>query len=590
MIIAHNISAINTYNKMGVSATHTDKAMEKLSSGYKINRAADDAAGLSISEKMRSQIRGLTQASTNAQNGVSMIQTAEGALNEAHSIMQRMRELAVQAANDTNAASDREALQSEMNQLTSEINRIGNTTEFNGMKLLNGSKVKIEAGSQDIQVTGKISGAGKSLSHTSGSTNPGKITLAGNGIELNNTTPVGIVDLTKLEGASGKNMITIKKVGDKLGAIVDLKENGPADAIHSEWQALTFDSATETYTYDNNGVKFAVTKDTYDYAMTNLGDGDTAATVDIFLALNGTASTALNANAKTIKLTNDYTSFAGGVQIKNIKLDEYGTNRKYDYDTINVEYNHSTATGTASTLKVEFLKAGVVIGTENLNFAGDNNNFGTTADPVYKYSFDTNGLSFDLVFDETSTNVKSGKTAAALDLIKLSDEQATVSAKQNVTASDNSVYFHVGANMDQVINTTFGDMRAAALGLTGTGEGYMEDFTVNNGSQSTPTERGLNISTRKGANLAIDKIDKAIQMVSTERSKYGAVQNRLEYTINNIDTTSENMTEAESTIRDTDMASEMMEMTKNQILQQASQAMLSQAMQRPQQVLQLLQQ
>ena len=143
MIIAHNISAINTYNKMGVSSKSTDKSMEKLSSGYRINRAADDAAGLSISEKMRSQIRGLTQASTNAENGVSMIQTAEGALNEAHSIMQRMRELAVQAANDTNAASDREALQSEIDQLTSEINRIGNTTEFNGMKLLNGTKVKV---------------------------------------------------------------------------------------------------------------------------------------------------------------------------------------------------------------------------------------------------------------------------------------------------------------------------------------------------------------------------------------------------------------------------------------------------------------
>ncbi len=327
--------------------------------------------------------------------------------------------------------------------------------------------------------------------------------------------------------------------------------------------------------------------------MANLGDGDTAATVDLFLALSGTAGTALNANAKKIKLTNDYSSFAGGAQIQNIKLDPYGTDRKYDYDTVNIEYNHSTISTTSSTLKVEFLKAGVVVGTENLYFVGDTNNF--AADPandpaINKYSFDTNGLSFDLEFDATKTNVKSGKTAAALDLIKLSDEKATVTAKQNVTASDNSVYFHVGANMDQVINTTFGDMRAAHLGLTGTGEGYTENYTVNDGSHSEATERGLNISTRKGANLAIDKIDKAIQMVSEERSKYGAVQNRLEYTINNIDTTSENMTNAESTIRDTDMASEMMEMTKNQILQQASQAMLSQAMQRPQQVLQLLQQ
>ncbi|MCQ2910825.1 MAG: hypothetical protein MJ244_01425 [Clostridia bacterium] len=133
-------------------------------------------------------------------------------------------------------------------------------------------------------------------------------------------------------------------------------------------------------------------------------------------------------------------------------------------------------------------------------------------------------------------------------------------------------------------------MRAHALGLTGNGEGFTDDYTVNNGTDSTPTECGLNISTRAGANHAIDVIDNAVTLISQERSKYGAIQNRLEYTINNVDTTAENMTNAESTIRDTDMASEMMELTKNQILQQASQAMLSQAMQRPQQVLQLLQQ
>ncbi|MCQ2978963.1 MAG: hypothetical protein MJ245_04100 [Clostridia bacterium] len=132
-------------------------------------------------------------------------------------------------------------------------------------------------------------------------------------------------------------------------------------------------------------------------------------------------------------------------------------------------------------------------------------------------------------------------------------------------------------------------MRAHALGLTGSGEAFANEFTVNNGTQSENTEKGLNISTREGANRSIDIIDAAITKVSQERSKYGAIQNRLEYTINNLDTTSENMTSAESTVRDVDMASEMMEMTKNQILQQASQAMLSQAMQRPQQVLQLLQ-
>lgn len=138
MIINHNLNAMNAQRNFGINNTNQAKSMEKLSSGLRINRAGDDAAGLAISEKMRGQIRGLDQASRNAQDGISLIQTAEGALNETHSILQRMRELAVQAANDTNVTTDRDAIQAEMNQLTAEINRIGNTTEFNTQKILNG--------------------------------------------------------------------------------------------------------------------------------------------------------------------------------------------------------------------------------------------------------------------------------------------------------------------------------------------------------------------------------------------------------------------------------------------------------------------
>lgn len=138
MIINHNIAALNTHRQLSTNTANTNKNIEKLSSGLRINRAGDDAAGLAISEKMRGQIRGLDQATRNAQDGISLIQTAEGALNETHSILQRMRELAVQSSNDTNTGQDRGELQKEMNQLTSEINRIGNTTEFNTKKLLNG--------------------------------------------------------------------------------------------------------------------------------------------------------------------------------------------------------------------------------------------------------------------------------------------------------------------------------------------------------------------------------------------------------------------------------------------------------------------
>ncbi|MCQ2978580.1 MAG: flagellin Hag [Clostridia bacterium] len=285
MVITHNVSALNTYKALGAAGGATNKSMEKLSSGYRINRAGDDAAGLSISEKMRSQIRGLNQATTNAENGVSMIQTAEGALNETHSILQRIRELAVQSATDTNATEDREALQSEVAQLIQEVDRISDTTEFNGMKVLDGTK----------------------------------------------------------------------------------------------------------------------------------------------------------------------------------------------------------------------------------------------------------------------TDVK----------------------------------FHVGANKDQVISVSFGDVGSDKLGIYAATPGV------------SPVDgkalKDISITSRTGANDALDVIDAAIKQVSKERSTYGAIQNRLEYTINNLKTTAENMTSAESTIRDVDMAKEMMEYTKNNILQQAAQAMLVQANARPQQALQLLQ-
>ncbi|WP_279326726.1 flagellin [Aeribacillus kexueae] len=160
MRINHNIAALNTYRQLSAGSANASKSMEKLSSGLRINRAGDDAAGLAISEKMRAQVRGLEQASRNAQDGISLIQTAEGALNETHAILQRMRELAVQASNDTNTSDDRTELQKEMNQLTEEINRIGNNTEFNTKKLINGDLTGAGSGATQVNVTFDFSGIG----------------------------------------------------------------------------------------------------------------------------------------------------------------------------------------------------------------------------------------------------------------------------------------------------------------------------------------------------------------------------------------------------------------------------------------------
>lgn len=308
MIINHNIAALNTHRQLSSATGAQSKSMEKLASGLRINRAGDDAAGLAISEKMRGQIRGLDQASKNSQDGISLIQTAEGALNETTDILQRMRELATQASTDTNTTSDRGEIQKEINSLTSEINRIGNTTEFNTQKLLNGAK---DSTVLDVDGTG-VAGAG--------------------------------------------------------------------------------------------------------------------------------------------------------------------------------------------------------------------------------------------------------------------------------------LQFQIGANENQSLTLEIKDMRAAALNLTSAtaAAGFTAAEGVSNGTDSTAVEFGLDVSTAASASSAITAIQAAIDNVSAERSNLGANQNRLEHTINNLGTSSENLTAAESRIRDVDMAKEMMEQTKNSILGQAAQAMLAQANQQPQGVLQLL--
>ena len=585
MIIAHNISAINTYNRMGISSKSTDKSMEKLSSGYRINRAADDAAGLSISEKMRSQIRGLNQASENAQHGISMIQTAEGALNESHSILQRMRELAVQAATDTNAASDREALQGEIDQLTSEINRIGNTTEYNGMKILNGSKIKT-TGKEDIQVSNEITAGNLNLAPgMTGAQNDAELDFV-NGITIDNTATIGPngTNLGELSTTEGTNTIEFSKNNGKLVMNIHLED---ADGLVYEFSTSEIpQNADGDYEYpgtgNDSGISFVITKESVQDFLTNGSDSDKTS-IDLTKAGTLAADGLSVKSPATVNFDNPYEMDSSSKgEIVNFALDAWNNNSRVDYDKVEIEFTNASTTSKAS-LKVTYFNAGNEISTVIREMEG----IGAIAvgDAANEdITFDNYGISFGLKLLEGFGTTD--KIHAIIDL----DKEAGISTVQgNGLATDNSVYFHVGANTDQVINTTFSDMRANALGLTGTGEAFTDEYTVNNGTDSEPTERGLNISTRASANAAIDIIDNAISIVSAERSKYGAIQNRLEYTINNLDTTSENMTSAESTIRDTDMAEEMMDMTKSNILQQASQAMLSQAMQRPQQVLQLLQ-
>ncbi|WP_288581367.1 MULTISPECIES: flagellin [Lysinibacillus] len=546
MRIQHNISALNTHRNLAFNNTQTSKALEKLSSGFKINRAGDDAAGLAISEKMRGQIRGLDMASKNSQDGISLIQTTEGALNETHSILQRMRELAVQAGNDTNTTGDREEIQKEINQLTSEINRIGNTTEFNTKKLLNGDLSSQFGGtSKTVSTTlakdGTVTVAGKSSVAWSDSGNSADFKVSITGKADNG------FDWSKI---SGSGTIEIENTGSGF----TLKTNGLADSGGLTLSGLTtdlsYDKSTDTYSYDSQGIKFSFTGE----QAKNWKAGEKAT-----ITVKGNATTGDYDLSDKPRLTDAAISggdaVMGNITVSGSKLDGLSS----------VKVAHD---GTASGKVTVTLQ----------NASG-------TALATYEFNGVTSGTDLDFSADGISFKFTAGSGAAS-GTFKLETETKTETVKENT--EDKSLKFQIGANEHQALSVSVEDMRASALGIVGAGKGFTSDKTVNDGTNATGIESALDLSSHENAANAVTVLDAAISKVSSERAKLGAVQNRLEHTINNLGASSENLTAAESRIRDTDMAASMMEFTKNNILTQAAQSMLAQANQQPQGVLQLL--
>lgn len=445
MRINHNIAALNTFRQLSANNTNGNKSIEKLSSGLRINRAGDDAAGLAISEKMRSQIRGLEMASKNAQDGISLIQTAEGALNETHSILQRMRELAVQSANDTNTAADRSEIQKEIGQLVSELDRISSNTEFNEKKLLNGEAGVKVTSSNEANARGAIGDA---------------------------ETVAGAYVFTGFALATAKEAVTTKKF--------DTADT----ALGGAGGSLTINGTTFNFT-------------------------DTDTVQNILDAVNAKSGT-----------TGIIATFADGEGIT-LKTAELGSSATFDVDATDAFTGMEDATG----------------GTD-ATATGVTGSYVANGNHIEYISGAAQGLSFTVA----------------------GTEAATLTVDTN-----NALRMHIGANAKQNMSISINDMSATALGV-----------------------KSIDVSTQDNSNLAVTTINTAIERVSSERAKLGAYQNRLEHTINNLGTSAENLTAAESRIRDVDMAKEMMEFTKNTILAQAAQAMLAQANQQPQGVLQLL--
>ena len=491
MVVQHNLRAMNSNRMLGITQGTLSKSAEKLSSGYKVNRAADDAAGLSISEKMRKQIRGLSQASLNAEDGISAVQTAEGALTEVHDMLQRMNELAVKAANGTNALSDRQTIQDEVDQLLTEIDRVSETTKFNETYLLKGDK-----DTKTVTVDAHDAGIEGTLTQ-----NTTKATFKMDALSIGDTIKIGGTEYTigttdaaevagSISGASAGELITID--GTQY-TVVATKAEENADK-------------NQLYIGDKTKVATAagVTTNTSDGIIGKIAEGSSV----IY-------------KGKTYNVMGDDDSN----KVDDTKPQVITAEKAYE-------------------MIAQELRLASSVGATNTSALNNTDGTATAGTPPITAN----------LYDAGS---EAGKVIFGLD-------KGTVDRKEGLTFA-----LHVGADADMTnkISVQIDALDTAGLGI-----------------------QGLNVKDGTGASAtyAIDAISDAVAKVSAQRSLLGAVQNRLEHTINNLDNVVENTTAAESQIRDTDMATEMVKYSNANILSQAGQSMLAQGNQANQGVLSLL--
>ena len=678
MVVQHNLTAMNSNRMLGITQGTLSKSTEKLSSGYKINRAADDAAGLSISEKMRKQIRGLDQASSNAEDGISAVQTAEGALQEVTDMLQRMNELAVQAANGTNSETDRQSIQDEISQLTTEIDRVAETTKFNETYLLKGGKdtqVKTlnsyDAGlkgdmyddggatatfTTNLKVGDSVSIAGKEYNIISGKEDANekisniqqkiKDMTDGQEVTIEGTayTAVGSGDTISFKAGTGTTYSIEELVGKVTdGTTVEVNKGGKVIArdFANKDKNITVDDAVKkmksalvqansvgatksdakvtteikgsgtVQTIDNGGtvkakqaliavkgdqmIQIAQDDDITEYAKTGSGyklyktgtptlDNGKFKENELYVHDDGTVKGAVAIDAGTTAATGnaaynsatDLTAKAGYTAYVEADLNEVGTFTKATHSA-SAKVTAPTATTDAKmSITFEQVKSQEMADGQNaLTKALDKIHYTQSAANVvgeFSHAFDAGS---ELDIDKAGTDAGTG--ALAVNGVPVDAEFAEVEDKQVFTITkgttevkqDLSLALHVGADADMTNKITVGisSMDSKGLGVA--------DINVADDSGNSAT-------------YAIDAIENAIKTVSKQRSALGAVQNRLEHTIKNLDNVVENTTSAESQIRDTDMATEMVKYSNANILSQAGQSMLAQANQSNQGVLSLL--
>lgn len=678
MRIQHNISALNTHRNLYFNNNQTTKTLEKLSSGYKINRSADDAAGLAISEKMRGQIRGLNMATKNAQDGISLIQTAEGALNEVHSMLQRINELAVQASNDTNATEDRQALQKEITQIIGEVDKIANTTEFNTMKLLDGS------------LANQNNAAGGGGGGTTINTNP-IITITHNAVDASPTpmykaTDPSDRDYSKLKTILDEEIVpqAVQSIldtfgdtfdyldGSKLGIGLILSKDDTSSVLASVTMKARYDSApipdvdlsysllvnTSYLTFNPDGTLTDASRTNLETTIVHemmhafMDESLTAGMMGRDQHLNNTQAFPEWFVEGTAQAASGGYSYVVAMGLNETSTEDQIRNTLNGTHSIKNNSLYSKyASGYLATMYLGHLASGgstdangIATGLDKImnNVRGgkslsdsikDNTNGQYTSLADFENRFGNDAVAFTKQFmDDSAGGQGALVTGNLIDNDLLQDTKLL-----NVTL------FDLAPGYEEVWNyypqNVISGGQANQQGTTGpdyvpsnnTGGGNNQGGTTGGGQGTTPIPGGgqggntnpttlkdgltfhigagasqtisLNIEAMRAVNLGIDTVDlttqdnaskaitlaqKAIDKVSSQRSALGAVQNRLEHTINNLGNTAENLTSAESRIRDADMSKEMMNFTKQNILMQAAQAMLAQSNTFPQSVLSLL--
>ncbi len=560
MVVRSNIMAVNAQRQLGVNNNQVSKALEKLSSGYRINRAGDDASGLAISEKMKAQIKGLDTASLNAQDGISVVQTAEGALTEVHNMLNRMVELATRSANGINADLNRQALQNEVSALQDEIDRIAQATTFNDIHLLDGT------------------GGSGGTSGTAGATFDDPTSTAITNITEGTAGTAAVFNID-VAGFSGTTAGAVDiKVGDVVIGTVDVTEGMTdaefAQALNGQTFTVQDDTGTDVeFTASVTGTTVTFTAGDSTNALTLSGgtniDVDGGYTIEAQQAAGAAKAAAADAPEKP--------DFSGA---NAVTATVNGKNADFDFTNLDADAVQAAIDAAAKA---------------DPDVAGGN----------ITISINAAGNGYELKAGDTVIGTATGTISAADDTTPVTLTFQTADGNQlgtvDVTGPAGGLggELTAGDTVDSGVAATpaAADNNGAAGGgstftlqIGDTADSYNQlTFTINSMTSTAIGVGSVDISTLKGAQNAIATVKTAIDTVSTQRAELGAIQNRLEYTINNLDTSSENIQAANSRIRDTDMAKMMMEYTKVNVVTQSAQAMLAQANQQPQSVLQLLQ-